>query len=169
MIHPDKVREEAKRKENENFKFRSYLKGHADEDELDRQFLQLHKELFRNYDCSKFRNCCKMYKASIPAEDIDRNAQYLGITSGQFIASYLEKDEYGLNYQTKHKPCDFLQEDGNCKLGDCKPDSCKKYPYTDQPERLSSLLSVLDVIEICPVAFEIFERLKKEYRFRMHR
>ena len=36
MIHPDKVREEAKRKENENFKFRSYLKGHADEDELDR-------------------------------------------------------------------------------------------------------------------------------------
>jgi len=28
---------------------------------------------------------------------------------------------------------------------------------------------VLDVIEICPVAFEIFERLKKEYRFGAHR
>ena len=145
------------------------MKGHADEDELDRQFLQLHKELFGNYDCSKCRNCCKMYKASIPEEDIDRNAQYLGITPDQFIASYLEKDEYGLNYQTKHKPCDFLQEDGNCRLGDCKPDSCKKYPYTDQPERLSSLLSVLDVIEICPVAFEIYERLKKEYGFRVRR
>ena len=69
-----------------------------------------------------------------------------------------------MNYQTKHKPCDFLQEDGNCKLGDCKPDSCK-----NQQERLSSLLSVLDVIEICPVAFEIFERLKNEYRFKMRR
>ena len=79
---------------------------------------------------------------------------------------YLEKEEYDMNYQTKHKPCDFLQEDGNCKLGDCKPDSCKKYPYTDQPERLSSLLSVLDTIEICLVAFEIFERLKEEYRFK---
>ena len=169
MIHPDKVRTEAKKKENENFKFRSYLKGHADEAELDRQFLQLHKELFENYDCTKCRNCCKMYKASIPEGDIDKDAQYLGITPEKFIASYLEKDEYGLNYQTKHKPCDFLQEDGSCKLGDCKPDSCKKYPYTDQPERLSSLLSVLDVIEICPVAFEIFERLKEEYGFRVRR
>ena len=169
MIQPDKVRAEAKKKENENFKFRTYLKGHADEDELDRQFLRLHKELFADYDCSKCRNCCKMYKGSIPAEDIDKDAQYLGITLELFVDVYLEKEEYGVNYQTKHEPCDFLQEDGNCKLGDCKPDSCKKYPYTDQPERLSSLLSVLDVIEICPVAFEIFERLKKEYEFRMRR
>ena len=169
MIDPDKVKEEAKRKENENFKFRSYLKDHADEDELDKQFLRLHKELFANYDCSKCRNCCKMYKGSIPAEDIDKDAKYLGITPEQFIDTYLQKEEYGMNYQTKHKPCDFLQEDGNCKLGDCKPDSCKKYSYTDQSERLSSLLSILDVIEICPAAFEIFEKLKEEYRFRVRR
>lgn len=168
MIQPDKVKEEAKKKENENFKFRNYLKNHADEDEFDRQFLRLHKEPFVDYDCSKCRNCCKMYKGSIPAEDIDRDAQYLEITE-QFIDTYLEKEEYGMNYRTKHKPYDFLQEDGNCKLGDCKSDSCKKYPYTDQPERLSSLLSILDTIEICPVAFEIFERLKKEYGFRARR
>lgn len=35
MIQPDKVRAEAKKKEDENFKFRSYLKGHADEAELE--------------------------------------------------------------------------------------------------------------------------------------
>lgn len=81
-----------------------------------------------------------MYKGSISTEDVDRDAQCLGITPEQFVDVYLEKEEYDMSYQTKHKPCDFLQEDGNCKLGDCKPDSCKKYPYTDQPERLSSLL-----------------------------
>ena len=80
-----------------------------------------------------------------------------------------DRTQYDMNYQTKHRPYDFLQEDGKWKLGDCKPDSCKKYPYTDQPERLSSLLSVLDVIKICPVAFEIFERLKKEYGLRVRR
>lgn len=144
------------------------MKCHADEDKLDRQFLRLHKELFAGYDCSKCRNCCKVYKGSIPAEDIDRDAKYLGIIPEQFIDTYLQ-EEYDMNYQTKHKPCDFLQEDGKCKLGDCKPDSCKKYPYTDQTERLSSLLSVLDVIGICPVTFEIFERLKKEYGFRVRR
>lgn len=169
MIKPDEIQAAAEKKERENLKFRSFLKVHADEDELDKQFLRLHKELFAGYDCSKCRNCCKMYHGSIPAGDIDRDAQCLGIAPEQFIASYLEKEEYGMNYQTKHMPCDFLLEDGNCKLGDCKPDSCKKYPYTDQPERLSSLLSVLSAIEVCPVAFEIFERLKKEYGFRTRR
>ncbi len=80
MIQSNKVKAEAKKKEDENFKFRSYLKCHADDDELDRQFSRLHKELFADYDCSKCRNCCKMYKGSIPAEDIDRDAQYLRIT-----------------------------------------------------------------------------------------
>ena len=166
MIHPDKIGTEAKKKEDENFKFRSFLKCHANAKELDRQFLRLHKELFADYDCSKCRNCCKMYKGSIPPEDIEKDADYLGITKEQFIDFFLEKDEFSLSYCTKHKPCDFLQEDGSCKLGDCKPDSYKKYPYTDQPERLMSLLGMLDTIEICPVAFEIFEHLKKEYGFR---
>lgn len=57
-----------------------------------------------------------MYKGSIPAEDIYMDAQCLGITPEQFVDVYLEKEEYDMNYQTKHKPCDFLQEDGNCKL-----------------------------------------------------
>lgn len=70
MSQPDKVGVEAKKREKENLKFRSYLKNHADEDELDRQFLHLHKQFFADYDCSKCRNCCKMYKGSIPAEDI---------------------------------------------------------------------------------------------------
>lgn len=169
MIHPDKVKEEAKKREDENFRFRSYLKGHADETKLDKQFLQLHKELFADYDCSRCRNCCKMYKGSILEEDIEKDAEYLGITASQFIDFFLEKEEVEAGYHTKHKPCDFLQEDGNCKLGECKPESCKKYPYTDQPERLWSLLSVLEAVEVCPVAFEIYERLKKEYGFRRRR
>lgn len=47
MIKPDKVRVEAKKRENENFKFCTFLKCHVDEDELDSQFLRLHKELLQ--------------------------------------------------------------------------------------------------------------------------
>lgn len=35
MIVPDKVFEAAKRNENKNYKFRAFLKNHADETELD--------------------------------------------------------------------------------------------------------------------------------------
>jgi len=45
MIEPSEVREAFKRVERENYSFRAYLKNHADADELDEQFLELHNEL----------------------------------------------------------------------------------------------------------------------------
>ncbi len=164
MIPPRKVQFEAKKKYNENMRFRTFLKTHADEAELDAQFLRLHQELFASYDCNRCRNCCKLFHGSIPSEDLEKDAAVLHMTSKDFIEHYLVQESEG--YQTKHCPCDFLMEDGNCLLGENKPESCEKYPYTDQPERLQSLFSVLDAVEVCPVAFEIYERLKKEYHFR---
>lgn len=169
MIAPRKVNWEAKKKENENIRFRTFLKCHAEEDELDQQFLELHKELFSTYDCSRCRNCCKMFHGSIPAEDLEKDAAYMNLSREQFIEEFLEVNEITGDFETKHEPCDFLTEDGDCKLGECKPDNCKKYPYTDQPERLESLYSVLDAVSVCPVAFEIYERLKLIYGFKAKR
>lgn len=165
MIPPRKLKYWTAKKRNENIDFRTFLKCNADEKELDKQFLELHEELFAGYDCSKCRNCCKVYYGMIPKEDIERDAAYLKVSPKEFISSYLIKRETDEEYQTKHKPCDFLEADGTCRLGTCRPENCKRYPYTDQPERLQSLYSVLDVIEVCPVAFEIWERLKGIYGF----
>lgn len=166
MIAPRKVKFEAKKKENENLRFRTFLKCNADEETLDKQFKALHEELFADYDCSKCRNCCKMYCGAIPEEDIDKGAEYLGMKREKFIKRYLVRDESGEAYETKNVPCDFLKEDGECALGECRPENCKKYPYTNEPERLYSLYSVLEAVEVCPVAFEIYERLKREYHFK---
>ena len=166
MLPPRKVKFEAQKKERENLEFRSFLKCNADEKELDEQFSKLHEELFANYDCNRCRNCCKMFHGSIPVAVVEKGALHLETTVNEFIELYLDGKDSDGNYQTKHKPCDFLQVDGSCKLGDCKPESCKKYPYTNQPERLRSLYSVLDTVAVCPVAFEIYERLKKEYGFK---
>ena len=89
MIAPRKIRYEAKKKRDENYEFRIYLKGNADERELDEQFHRLHKELFDVYDCSRCRNCCKMYHGSIPEEDLARDAEYMKLTKEQFMEKYL--------------------------------------------------------------------------------
>ncbi|MDO5425035.1 MAG: YkgJ family cysteine cluster protein [Eubacteriales bacterium] len=166
MLPPRKVKFEAQKRWNENIEFRIYLKCNADEKELDEQFKSLHRELFAEYDCSRCRNCCKMYHGVIPEADLERDAKQLGMSAEAFLDTYLEKQADEEGYQTRHKPCDFLEKDGSCKLGDCKPENCVKYPYTDQPDRIGSLYSILDNVEVCPVVFEIYERLKKEYRFR---
>lgn len=104
MLSPDKVQPEAQRKEKENLKFRTYLKCHADEDTLDKQFQRLHRELFAEYDCGKCRNCCKMYCGTIPHSDLEQDAAYLHMTEEELVKTYLVKDEYGINYNTKTRP-----------------------------------------------------------------
>lgn len=165
MLKPDEVKTAAKIMEADNLRFRSFLKNHADEEELDKQFMALHNELFADYECRNCRNCCKMYKGTFQEDELEKAAGYLNITTNQLKNFFLEFNEIEYSYETKHSPCDFFEENVECKLGDMKPESCKTYPYTNQPERLCNLYSVLNAVEICPVAFEIFERLKGIYGF----
>lgn len=45
MINPNEVNVKARKKENENVRFRTFLKNHADEETLDKQFFKLHQQL----------------------------------------------------------------------------------------------------------------------------
>lgn len=118
MLTPEQVIIEAKKKEKENLKFRTFLKNRASEKELDAQFLRLHNELFADYDCNSCRNCCKLYHGSIPARDIEKDAAYLQMTKEQFVEMFLKESQFSVDYETKNKPCDFLLENGECRLGD---------------------------------------------------
>ena len=168
MLRPSQVAFYSKKAVKKNHQFRTWLKMHADPKDLDERFRTLHEELFGSYDCNRCRNCCKVCNGLIPVEDIDRDAAYLHMTSEEFREQYLDPKMIMSDggYSCKHLPCDFLQEDGSCMLGDCKPETCKLYPYTDQPDRLDSMLSFLDNVAICPVCYEICERLKQSYGFR---
>lgn len=57
-------------------------------------------------------------------------------------------------------------KNGACEIEKCKPEGCREYPFTNKPERLFSLYSIVDSASVCPVVFEILERLKKIYRFK---
>ena len=52
-----------------------------------------------------------------------------------------------------------------CYYGSIPLSDIKKDASTNQPERLHSLYSMLEAVQVCLVAFEIFERLKTEYGF----
>jgi len=168
MIKPSEVAARARRLEQQNYEFRTFLKIHADYDELDSQFLKLHKELFANYDCSKCANCCRAYNMVLDEDEVKKVAKFLKTTKGEFMTKYLVLSDPDVEeqYECKHKPCPFLNDDGSCQIEDYKPISCKDYPFTDKPDRLSSMYSVIDHASVCPVVFEILERLKILYGFR---
>ncbi|MCL2529513.1 MAG: YkgJ family cysteine cluster protein [Coriobacteriia bacterium] len=168
---PSKVREVAKLAEDSNNEFRLFLKGFADEGELDEQFLTLHNELFVPYDCSDCRNCCKKYKASITENEAELIAKFLQITPQEFLGQYTEVDTDGFldepgKLYLSGSPCSFLDADNSCRIEECKPSECREFPYTNKPERLFSLLSIVQFAAVCPVVYEILERLKQLYEFK---
>ena len=166
MIAPKDVPAAAAKQEDENLRFRTFLKTHADPDELDRQFLELHRELFAKYDCCQCGNCCRRYSTTLSEVEIDSISTYLGMTRQKFVEDCLIRGRDGLELPA---PCRFLGMDGKCQIQECKPKECKGFPYTDRPDRLWSLYSVLSAAEVCPVVLEILERLKELYHFRKRR
>lgn len=168
MVKPNEVAAMAAKKEDENYTFRTYLKIHADPEKLDRQFLKLHKELFSKYDCNVCRNCCKQYRGNLSEEELPECAELFGMTTDEFKIKFLSESEEG-TYNTIHRPCDFLQEDGSCMLDDHKPENCADFPFTARPDRIGSLYSIIEYAAVCPVLYEMLERLKEEYGFVYHR
>ena len=166
MISPKEIHAAAEKREDENLRFRTFLKIHADPNELDRQFLALHQELFAGYDCCQCGNCCRAYSTYLSEEEINSISAYLGMTRQKFLEDCLIRGREGLELPP---PCRFLEMDCRCQIQECKPEKCRGFPYTDRPDRLWSLYSVLSAAEVCPVTYEILERLKELYHFRKHR
>ncbi|MDR1111962.1 MAG: YkgJ family cysteine cluster protein [Deltaproteobacteria bacterium] len=164
MIAPDKVKSKGEKLEGQNIRFRAFLKNRADDDELDAHFLRLHKELFSDYDCSKCNNCCKSLTITLDDGEVAAIAGFLGQSASDFAAAHLVEDDG--QHAFKARPCEFLGDNGQCGIKSCRPAVCEGYPYTDRPGRLSRMLSVVYSAEVCPVVFEILERLKEIYRFR---
>ena len=164
MIDPETIAQSFAEIESDLNRFRTLLKSHADIDELDSQFLALHNELFAAYDCSQCRNCCKKYLSVFEEQEIQPAAQFLGLSEAEFKAEYLQENDGELIMQTT--PCPFLTDQNCCQLESCKPASCQNFPFTNQPERLLSLISLINAAEICPVVYEMMIRLMKIYRFR---
>ena len=165
MIEPSKINSVSSRYAKQNSKFRAFLKSRANGDELDAQFLELHNELFADYDCCKCNNCCKTYDVILKNDEIAKISHYLGKTEDNFINECLAESD-GDGYKIKGVPCLFLCANGKCAIQECKPSACKDFPFTDRPGRLSRMLSILEFAEECPVVFEILERLKRIYRFK---
>lgn len=162
MVDLNDIERLGKLKEKENYRFRVFLKENADEDELDKQFKELHEKCFKIYDCTKCRNCCKKIGTIIKEDELTKICEELKLDKKFVRDNLLEK--YG-EYTFKKDKCLFL-EGNTCKVEKCLPIACREYPYTNKEERLFSLYSVISNARICPVVYEILEELKKMYKFR---
>ncbi|MDR1974403.1 MAG: YkgJ family cysteine cluster protein [Bacteroidales bacterium] len=151
-------------REDENIRFRTFLKGKNSED-VDEIVHRLHSEITREIDCTQCGNCCIELNPEVHSDDIERYAKLDGISTEEYKNQFCEKDEFEDNICFKNRPCRYLKGK-ECSIYEIRPQNCRMYPYTQEDRFISRLWQMLSCYSMCPIVFNLMEELKDEMRFR---
>ncbi len=158
----DKIEKLGKLREDQNFEFRAFLKG-QDSGKIDKIVHRLNFEISNQIDCTTCGNCCRKLKPCITEQDIKILSQGLNFSPQQVKSDYIEIDE-GKQY-FKNLPCSFLKEK-KCTVYNDRPEDCRLYPHLHKKMFISRLWGVIENYSICPIVFNVFERLKTELNYK---
>jgi uncharacterized protein len=160
------IEQTSKANEQENLDFRTFVKA-----DLDLSDYRLHgivkqatQEVWAHIDCRTCANCCKTRHPLFSRAEVQRIADYLGMTAAELRARYLEIDQEAAKYITRELPCPFLK-DNLCTIYDVRPSVCAGYPHLHRNFR-NRLWQTIDNAETCPIVFNVLERLKRRLGFR---
>jgi Fe-S-cluster containining protein len=163
------IRQLAARKEDQNLRFRQFLKTRCtlNADEIDQRVFKTTRRVWAGIDCTACANCCREVKPGFSDEEVDRVARRLGMERQQFIDTYLEpssQKDTGKLWRTRVTPCPFLK-DNLCSIYEDRPAECNGYPYLYQPDFLFRTLGMIGRTFTCPIVYEVMEELKKSLGF----
>ncbi len=159
---PQRLKELAKSAEQENKTLFKKLKR-ISPDRVDELFHRAHFIEFESFNCLTCANCCKTISPIITHRDVDRMAKSQGIKPSAFVEKYLEVDADG-DYVFRSAPCPFLLADNMCLIYEHRPKACREYPHTDR-KRMHQILNItLKNTLVCPIVFQVVERIKDELK-----
>lgn len=153
-----KLLQDAKDNFEENL---SFLVANKNDSKLDDNRINIHKQIFNEINCLECGNCCKTTPAIILSSDIKRISKHLGMSKKSFERKYLMDDLTG-DTVFNHVPCRFLLKDNTCEIYDVRPNACRQFPHTDEAAFIKRPRWNANNTTICPAAFLIVERLKKQ-------
>jgi len=162
------IREQAAAKEDENWRFRAFLKTRCrlEPEEIDERVFEATRRVWAGIDCTQCANCGKQVRPTLSDEEVDRLARRLEMAREMFIETYLVRSEPGDDnpWTTRTTPCPFLK-DNRCSVYEERPADCRGYPYLYEPEFASRTMGMIERASTCPIVFEVMEELKRSTRF----
>ncbi|EMC32114.1 YkgJ family cysteine cluster protein [Streptococcus mutans] len=149
----------ALQKQKEHRKFLATLKKKAPKN-LDKIVQEVHTEVFREIDCTKCANCCKILGPLFTESDISRIAKHfrmrLPVFEDMYLRVYEDNDKV-----FKSMPCPFLGEDNLCSIYDVRPKACREFPHTDRKKIYQINHLTIQNTLICPAVYLFVEKLQE--------
>lgn len=154
----------ARSKEEENWRFRDYLKYRLplSNDALDAMVQATTAKVWEQIDCKACANCCRTAQVMVDAADIARLAKRLALSKAEFTRRYISTVAAG-EMMLSTQPCPFLE--GNvCSVYEDRPQSCRDFPYLHEKNFRSRSISMVENTSLCPIVFNTYESLKMRLR-----
>jgi uncharacterized protein len=148
-------------KKDENCSFRTFvnLELELSDRRLNTIVSKTTVEVWKHIDCRTCANCCRSQYPTFSRPEVERIAAYIGLTAEELRTRYLTSDSASGKYITRELPCPFLE--GNlCTIYEVRPAVCAGYPHLQRNFR-SRLWQTIDNAAVCPIVFNVLERLKK--------
>jgi Fe-S-cluster containining protein len=152
-----RIQKIAKEKEDENWKFRTFLKCYEGK-KIDSIVHRLFKKISDEIDCTTCGNCCKRIQPVLKDKDITKLSESLKIDPKKFKDKYVGNDEDG-DRVLKQIPCSFLN-DNKCTQYEYRPLDCVSYPHLHKKDFVYRLIGVINNYSVCPIVFNVYEELK---------
>jgi uncharacterized protein len=163
------IRSQAELKEDENYRFRAFLKGKCrlHPEQIDEHVFAATRRVWAGIDCTKCANCCKEVRPTLSEEEVDRLARRLEISREQFIERYLVRSEPldDNPWITRSTPCPFLKEN-RCSVYQDRPGDCSGYPYLYKEDFVARTLGMIERTFTCPIVYEVMEEVKRSTGFK---
>ena len=159
----------AREREDENWKFRSYLKNSSISGEIiDNAVHELYREISAQIDCQQCANCCIACSPILVKTDQQRLAKHIKMKLADFREKFLVPDEEDEGQVFRQMPCPFLR-DKLCSVYDQRPLDCRSYPHLHKKDFMFRLAQAVSNCSICPIVFNMYEELKVKFwrRFRL--
>jgi uncharacterized protein len=157
------IKQAASARKEENNRFKDFLKQ-IPTLQVDGLVVELNEEVSSKIDCTICGNCCKILEPPINQQEIDRLADIKSLNTQEFESRYVGKEPSTSIKFLKCQPCIFLQK-SCCSIYEMRPASCADYPHLTQPNFKYRWKSVMANYSLCPIVFNVVEKLKEEVKF----
>ncbi len=132
-------------------------------EELDALVNSLVADIAPQIDCTACAYCCKHFPAGVTQDDIPRLSEVLNLPPDDVTAVYcdftaaLQQGEWAFFCGL---PCPFLRDNNLCSIYAHRPGACRDFPPLTPDFRWLFDQILLTDLAICPITFNVFERLK---------